>query len=124
MIPGISNLKDPLSDDPPAEPNPHPLSKLQWPDKEHPNLLWSTAAFNPAACLQSLPAELKLMVMQQLNSVFELRCLITASSDYFRALRTSFLAAKKVVEILTCREKLSMLREYIEMGNVMRHVRP
>lgn len=60
--------------------------------------------------------------MHYLNSVIELRCLITAAIDFFEAIKCNPAAFQVIVDDLRVREKLALLKEFIEIGGIRRWV--
>jgi hypothetical protein len=70
--------------------------------------------------LERLPAEIKVLVMRQLITIFDLKCPLTASSDYFRAFEAC--SGESILVLVKERERLILLREWVELGSAAREV--
>jgi hypothetical protein len=113
-------LVDPVNDEAPPAPTFLRLVQYrkEYPDRGH--ITPKNSRLNLESCLEALPAEIQIMVMRQLGTVLDLRCLLTAATDYFRTFKIC--KNSEIFDLVKEREKSTLLREWIRLGSAARTV--
>jgi hypothetical protein len=118
----FNNLRDPVKSVSPPEPKISRLSQVPRLPPRNPlaSCQNKESQFNPEACLEALPNELKVTVMRELHTLLDLKCLLTSSNNFFRTFKA--LGAVETLDIVKDREKLTLVKEFVKLGVAKREV--